>query len=166
MGTIGFWLQLAGAALVILGLARTAVSVHDSDAGILRLRRALARLLAVWGKPTVAHLEARLTGSASVKATAQTRPTPPPDDADLKAWVTYLETYSERVATEARQELEAESTRLREALNERHAEVQAGLTSLQAELADEVHKIRTDGLWMASLGAVLTFVGMLLVGTG
>ncbi len=79
---------------------------------------------------------------------------------------TAVETYSERVATEARQELEAESTRLREALNERHAEVQAGLTSLQAELADEVHKIRTDGLWMASLGAVLTFVGMLLVGTG
>lgn len=164
MASLGFCLQVLGALAVAAGLGWTAWSVHGSAKAIALFERTSARILKALGQPRMADLSADIAGRATVRAAGSTRPARPAEDADLLEWVTYLECYSERVASESRGELEAAESRLIEALDARDLEVRTALEDLQGHLDREILRVRTDGLWLAMFGAVATLGGLLLAG--
>lgn len=162
MASFGFWLQVLGALVVAYGLGRTAWSIHVSAKAVAFLERASARLLNVLGRPRMVQAEGHLTVGGTARATGSTRPARPAEEADLLECVAYLERYSDRVASEAQQELQASESRVLEGLDARDLEVQKELEALHDQLARDVLKVRTDGLWLAMIGAVATFAGLLL----
>lgn len=158
-------MQIGGAFIILSGLAQTWVSASDRRvAQLIRQRRARfrARLRTVFRRTRGVSVQATAAGVLVLSGTASVSAGPPGENASAAEWGAHLSARLDQLGQELRAQMQTDRQSILDLLDSANLRHDERFTELEERHERALRAVRMDGLGVAALGALLTWIGLLL----